>query len=1092
MINIKRFLLGLLLLCPLIGHTAPASTVSRSVMEMSNIIVAPQFFWQTQIFSVPFSNVVNAVVTNHGGGSSTGGVAVIQGTNIVLTTNSGAVTINSTVGTNSLFWKTNFNNGITNTGGNVIVNSGTFQVGNGASGHVFFTNGSAALGNGNLVISPSAFTVKTNGSADVDAFLDDGEVFLGGGLLTYKVWLDFFGGLTVTNLSGSGNRFVQVDSTGKLSASVTTNLTLPNAVTNNDTRSITMSNNWSFQNITTTFGGNINAVGGLVTGGSLTAQNIHDNGLSDNTVPYASAGTHTLTSIANGGADTVLIGTAPPSFAPISDVLTNASIFVTNISSFSYTTNITELKYNIEGFGAVGNGKIATNVSMASGSSNITVTGGSFVSGDIGKVISIYGAGSDGQNLTTIITNVSSVNAITVSNVASASVSGNSAVYGTDDTAAIQGAMNFMATNGGGTLIFPVGIYIVNGPLLDLGTNTLHHNAQLYFPEVPKRGNLGPTVMFQGVMPIPWPIGIGSSPTNQFVSYGACIWSTLASGPDVNPGRVIDCRDFGSSPAAGGYDCGNPGITLPLNNFTFATKNLIWRAAFDNNLALLDMQGADGSYVEECVVDTGWHAGDAIPPLTHTNTWGVKTAGSFNENMSSLNQIFIRGFYNGLDLGENATIPNLHIEGCVNAIVNSALSGGTGKWIGHANVQECSNQVVIANCGVNLVIDDLDIYSFQKYTNTLNLVQDPSANWIGKVHYSYRGANTNYDAGTPLPIAGTLHAKVEHMATGGPMQPQQSSTIVSDIQSSLYFKRIYGYGDNFPAIYLGTNASPGFAEIGLFNIYADGANRAFNIGDLSTGNTPFNIDSADDVSVGVSGKTFRLPHASGSGTRILQADPSGFVTATYATNLLSNTNTAYWLTNSSTGITNTGGNVIVNGGTLQIGTKSFLFNDGTFSLDNGIFSAGASSLSLGGTLTATNLGGTGTAFVQSSAAGVLSRTIDGSGLTNVTGTNIINTYKTFPSATNALALNNDYQLLSIGTDCSITNFTGGVANQVRWSTLIVSNSAASGITMRITAAGRAQGLQTTNGISIPAGKTAFISALILGTLNTNYCTTVQQ
>jgi hypothetical protein len=219
-ISMKHILTGLLVLWSMALGAAPASsTVSRSIMEASNMIVAPQNFWPTQVFSVPFSNAVNAVVTNTGGGgSSTGGVAVVSGTNIIITTNGNLATINATVGTNSLFWRSNFNNGITNTGGDVIVKSGTFQVG---SGHVFFQDGTAALDYGNITMGASSFNVRTNGAADVDTFLTDGSVYMGGGILSYKFWLDTLGGVTITNLAGIGNRFVQVDANGKMSASTT-------------------------------------------------------------------------------------------------------------------------------------------------------------------------------------------------------------------------------------------------------------------------------------------------------------------------------------------------------------------------------------------------------------------------------------------------------------------------------------------------------------------------------------------------------------------------------------------------------------------------------------------------------------------------------------------------------------------------------------------------------------------------------------------------------------------------------------------------------------------------------------------------------
>jgi hypothetical protein len=988
--SMKRILtLFLLLLAVSLGAAPASSTVSRSIMEVSNMIVAPQNFWPTQVFSVSFSNAVNAVVTNSGGGgSSTGGVAVVSGTNIIITTNGNLATINGTVGTNSLFWRSNFNNGITNTGGDVIVKSGTFQVG---SGHVFFQDGTAALDNGNVTMGASSFNVRTNGAADVDTFLTDGSVFMGGGILSYKFWMDTLGGVTITNLAGTGNRFVQVNANGKLSPSL---FAVTDAITNHDTRAISVSNTWVFGTPSshTTIASGVIASSGAILGDTLLGNQIEDAWLVTNELVYSGAG-GLLSNFTNGTTNMVLVSggaSSPPYFTNLNAV---TSVGTNTFSAFTWQTNITELKWNIDGFGAAGDGKIATNVSMTSGSMAVTVVGGTFTTNDIGKVFSLYGAGSSGQNLTTLITNVAGVNSITVSNAAVATVSSNSAVYGSDDTAAIQAAMNYVATNGGGTILFPSGIYIVNGPLLDTGTNRLHHNAQLYFPDVPQRGNLAPTIKFEGVLPLPWFIGLGAVRSNEFSSYGSCIWSTLASGPDVNPGRVIDCRNF-NTPNARGF-CNDSMDNLSLNNLDVSVKNIIWRAAFDNNLALLDLQGSDGCTIEETIIDNGWYQGFS-PPMTHTNTWGLKTSGSFNANMSYANNILVRAFYWGIDVGENSTIPNLHVEGCVNAICNSGLSGTAGKWIGHANVQESSNVLAFGPCAVNLQIDKLDVYSYLNFTNTINLIFDPNNAWYGGVTYAFGGAKTEYQtqAGGGLPVVGGSNVKIKRLGTS--FFPEEHETaIVANASDSMYFRKLWGYGDGQGSqIGWGTNAV-GFATTAEWKAYVSGSQNSWNLEHTRAGTTPLSFDGLDNVIIGVSGKTFQAPSMSGTGNRLLQADASGFVTATATVNA---------------------------------------------------------------------------------------------------GTNIDNYYRSFPSATNTLTLNNGYWLLNTSTDCSVTNIVGQVANKVMWSTLAVSNASASAINFRMTGglSIRPQGLQTTNNVVLASGKMAVFSAISFGTLNTNYCNTSQQ
>lgn len=52
----------------------------------------------------------------------------------------------------------------------------------------------------------------------------------------------------------------------------------------------------------------------------------------------------------------------------------------------------------------------------------------------------------------------------------------------TDDTVKIQNAINFLSANKGGTLFFPIGIYIVNGNLITSDNNGKNPNSQLFIP----------------------------------------------------------------------------------------------------------------------------------------------------------------------------------------------------------------------------------------------------------------------------------------------------------------------------------------------------------------------------------------------------------------------------------------------------------------------------------------------------------------------------------------------------------------------------------------------------------------------------------
>jgi hypothetical protein len=124
--------------------------------------------------------------------------------------------------------------------------------------------------------------------------------------------------------------------------------------------------------------------------------------------------------------------------------------------------------FNVKAYGAKGDGKTSY-----VGDGNITATltaftsaSASFVAGDVGKSIIIPGAGAGGATLVTTISAYVSATAVTLTAAASTTVTTAKYAYGTDDTAAIQSALNACNTALGGRVYFPTGQYIVaTGPL---------------------------------------------------------------------------------------------------------------------------------------------------------------------------------------------------------------------------------------------------------------------------------------------------------------------------------------------------------------------------------------------------------------------------------------------------------------------------------------------------------------------------------------------------------------------------------------------------------------------------------------------------
>lgn len=120
---------------------------------------------------------------------------------------------------------------------------------------------------------------------------------------------------------------------------------------------------------------------------------------------------------------------------------------------------------------------------IVAGSLNtFTALSAAFVVGDVGKPITIQyvGNASGTASLTTTIASYISPTQVTLT-VAATIPTSVIIFFGTDDTAAIQRAIN-AAFAGGGNVYFPNGNYCIAGNLVTSDINGLNPNAQLYVP----------------------------------------------------------------------------------------------------------------------------------------------------------------------------------------------------------------------------------------------------------------------------------------------------------------------------------------------------------------------------------------------------------------------------------------------------------------------------------------------------------------------------------------------------------------------------------------------------------------------------------
>ncbi len=114
----------------------------------------------------------------------------------------------------------------------------------------------------------------------------------------------------------------------------------------------------------------------------------------------------------------------------------------------------------IDDFGAIADARELAQASMTSGSPTLTRNGHLLTSADVGKTISVTGAGAGGVELSSTIIAVSDANTITLANNAATTVSGARFIYGTDNATAFQSALD-----GGQYVRVPAGLYCIGSQI---------------------------------------------------------------------------------------------------------------------------------------------------------------------------------------------------------------------------------------------------------------------------------------------------------------------------------------------------------------------------------------------------------------------------------------------------------------------------------------------------------------------------------------------------------------------------------------------------------------------------------------------------
>lgn len=286
----------------------------------------------------------------------------------------------------------------------------------------------------------------------------------------------------------------------------------------------------------------------------------------------------------------------------------------------------------------------------------------------------------------------------------------------TDDTEAIQSAINKAVRNGGGIVYFPAGIYVVAGSVKDSADNGSCHS-QLYVPfsdiehskNIIFQGEAAPEFEAQGLVPV------GPSQS------GAIILSTVVTS-DSTSAVIGMVRGSGKSWKQWNY------TTPYFKDLGIRTSTTRDTTQVINSLGGLNLRYASKCSLDNILIDTRTPLSKSLNPAAGGSV-ALVTPGVDNHAMIEVGLIRIGGYAYGIKFSEHFVGQDVQVL-CCNVGIYSEFSHHSSS-IQTLEI-ECCRYPVVFNPGHNLYVGD---YNTEHFTGDtwFKFVQDVT--FAGKAYY---------------------------------------------------------------------------------------------------------------------------------------------------------------------------------------------------------------------------------------------------------------------------------------------------------------------------------------------------------------------
>lgn len=414
-------------------------------------------------------------------------------------------------------------------------------------------------------------------------------------------------------------------------------------------------------------------------------------------------------------------------------------------------------QFHVADYGAVGDGKVIYDVAMTSGSAVCTSATAGFTSADVGKKILVNGAGPGGGGnpsgaLITTIASRQSATQVTLAATSSGTISGCHAVYGTDDTAAIQDAMlalqqsDAFSLAGGGMyaeLIFDPLIYVLATPPVPGGPwpgNATHGFAQIPLPVIDTTGEKNkPTIVIKG------------QSDNSVLSFwhqqrsqitGPCLFSmndASSNDPTYGPPSVI----------------GGPTITSP---FTHSYNNILCVIDGIQVVSPYNPGQIAFDFIYTCQMAIKTASADVFAPVIETgNNPSIRTLSTnaggvglrvprtgLNDRLD-IGSFSCEGYYIGMYFDEHVSAQRVAIIYTRIALYMDAIGGNQlthGCWIGYASTEICDYCLYVGGNSASSLFG-IEIGMLDNEDSVLEHIHDPTNFLTGRVNVLPSGSQDN-------------------------------------------------------------------------------------------------------------------------------------------------------------------------------------------------------------------------------------------------------------------------------------------------------------------------------------------------------------